>query len=236
MATILIAEDDHAISDLVAYNLERAGHTPLAAYDGLTALEVARRDKPELILLDQMMPGMDGHGVLRELRRDSRTQNIPVIFLTAKAQAEDRIQGLELGADDYVTKPFTPLELLARVNSHLRRYSKYLTAVSGEEQEKSHVYTIGGLELNEETVEVTVDGEAVKLTPMEFKIVQLLIKNPGRVFSADEIYERIWNEKAVNTDTIMVHVRNIREKIEIDPRNPKYLKVVWGVGYKIDKQ
>ena len=128
------------------------------------------------------------------------------------------------------------LELLARVNSHLRRYSKYLTAVSGEEQEKSHVYTIGGLELNEETVEVTVDGEAVKLTPMEFKIVQLLIKNPGRVFSADEIYERIWNEKAVNTDTIMVHVRNIREKIEIDPRNPKYLKVVWGVGYKIDKQ
>ena len=141
-----------------------------------------------------------------------------------------------MGADDYVTKPFTPLELLARVNSHLRRYSKYLTAVSGEEQEKSHVYTIGGLELNEETVEVTVDGEAVKLTPMEFKIVQLLIKNPGRVFSADEIYERIWNEKAVNTDTIMVHVRNIREKIEIDPRNPKYLKVVWGVGYKIDKQ
>ena len=122
------------------------------------------------------------------------------------------------------------------VNSHLRRYSKYLTAVSGEEQEKSHVYTIGGLELNEETVEVTVDGEAVKLTPMEFKIVQLLIKNPGRVFSADEIYERIWNEKAVNTDTIMVHVRNIREKIEINPRNPKYLKVVWGVGYKIDKQ
>ena len=158
------------------------------------------------------------------------------IMLSAKSEEVDKIMGLNMGADDYVTKPFTPLELLARVNSHLRRYSKYLTAVSGEEQEKSHVFTIGGLELNEETVEVTVDGEAVKLTPMEFKIVQLLIKNPGRVFSADEIYERIWNEKAVNTDTIMVHVRNIREKIEIDPRNPKYLKVVWGVGYKIDKQ
>ena len=158
------------------------------------------------------------------------------LMLSAKSEEVDKIMGLNMGADDYVTKPFTPLELLARVNSHLRRYSKYLTAVSGEEQEKSHVYTIGGLELNEETVEVTVDGEAVKLTPMEFKIVQLLIKNPGRVFSADEIYERIWNEKAVNTDTIMVHVRNIREKIEIDPRNPKYLKVVWGVGYKIDKQ
>ena len=143
--------------------------------------------------------------------------------------------GLNMGADDYVTKPFTPLELIARVNSHLRRYSKYLSAVNGE-LTNEHIYTIGGLELNEDTVEVSVDGEPVRLTPMEFKIVQLLIKNPGRVFSADEIYERIWNEKAINTDTIMVHVRNIREKIEIDPKNPKYLKVVWGVGYKIDKQ
>lgn len=134
-----------------------------------------------------------------------------------------------------MTKPFTPLELLARVNSHLRRYSKYLDAVNTEVS-GDHIYTIGGLELNEDTVEVSVDGEPVKLTPMEFKIVHLLIRNPGRVFSADEIYERIWNEKAVNTDTIMVHVRNIREKIEIDPKNPKYLKVVWGVGYKIDKQ
>ena len=174
--------------------------------------------------------------VFKLLGQFTEAEEFPVIMLSAKSEEVDKIMGLNMGADDYVTKPFTPLELLARVNSHLRRYSKYLTAVSGEEQEKSHVYTIGGLELNEETVEVTVDGEAVKLTPMEFKIVQLLIKNPGRVFSADEIYERIWNEKAVNTDTIMVHVRNIREKIEIDPRNPKYLKVVWGVGYKIDKQ
>ena len=156
-------------------------------------------------------------------------------MLSAKSEEVDKIMGLNMGADDYVTKPFTPLELLARVNSHLRRYSKYLSALN-DEGSKDHIYTIGGLELNEDTVEVTVDGEPVKLTPMEFKIVQLLIKNPGRVFSADEIYERIWNEKAVNTDTIMVHVRNIREKIELDPRNPKYLKVVWGVGYKIDRQ
>ena len=183
------------------------------------------------MLLDLMMPGIDGFEVCRRTRQFS---DIPIIFLSAKDDETDRLVGLNIGGDDYVTKPFTPLELLARVNSHLRRYSKYLTAVSGEEQEKSHVYTIGGLELNEETVEVTVDGEAVKLTPMEFKIVQLLIKNPGRVFSADEIYERIWNEKAVNTDTIMVHVRNIREKIEINPKEPRYLKVVWGIGYKFE--
>ena len=171
--------------------------------------------------------------MLMKLR--SMEYEFPVIMLSAKSEEVDKIMGLNMGADDYVTKPFTPLELLARVNSHLRRYSKYLTALK-EEGNKDHIYTIGGLELNEDTVEVTVDGEPVKLTPMEFKIVQLLIKNPGRVFSADEIYERIWNEKAVNTDTIMVHVRNIREKIEIDPKNPKYLKVVWGVGYKIDRQ
>lgn len=179
------------------------------------------------------MPVMDGITMLMKLRETNH--EFPVIMLSAKSEEVDKIMGLNMGADDYVTKPFTPLELLARVNSHLRRYAKYLSVVS-EEGEKEHIYTIGGLELNEDTVEVTVDGEPVRLTPMEFKIVQLLIKNPGRVFSADEIYERIWNEKAVNTDTIMVHVRNIREKIEIDPRNPKYLKVVWGVGYKIDKQ
>ena len=212
---ILIVEDDKEIRDGVEIYLKNQGYQVWKAANGKEGLEIVTREEIHLAILDIMMP---------------------VIMLSAKSEEVDKIMGLNMGADDYVTKPFTPLELLARVNSHLRRYSKYLTAVSGEEQEKSHVYTIGGLELNEETVEVTVDGEAVKLTPMEFKIVQLLIKNPGRVFSADEIYERIWNEKAVNTDTIMVHVRNIREKIEIDPRNPKYLKVVWGVGYKIDKQ
>lgn len=231
---ILIVEDDKEIRDGVEIYLKNQGYQVWKAANGKEGLEIVTREEIHLAILDIMMPVMDGVTMLMKLREQNH--EFPVIMLSAKSEEVDKIMGLNMGADDYVTKPFTPLELLARVNSHLRRYSKYLTAVSGEEQEKYHVYTIGGLELNEETVEVTVDGEAVKLTPMEFKIVQLLIKNPGRVFSADEIYERIWNEKAVNTDTIMVHVRNIREKIEIDPRNPKYLKVVWGVGYKIDKQ
>ena len=222
---ILIVEDDKEIRDGVEIYLKNQGYQVWKAANGKEGLEIVAQEEIHLAILDIMMPVMDGVTMLMKLREQNH-----------EFPDTDKILGLSMGADDYVTKPFTPLELLARVNSHLRRYSKYLTAVSGEEQEKSHVFTIGGLELNEETVEVTVDGEAVKLTPMEFKIVQLLIKNPGRVFSADEIYERIWNEKAVNTDTIMVHVRNIREKIEIDPRNPKYLKVVWGVGYKIDKQ
>ena len=233
---IYCVEDDDNIRELVIYTLETTGLKAKGFAEGTAFMEALAFDTPELILLDIMLPGEDGLELLKKLKNSAKTKDIPVIMVTAKGAEYDKVIGLDSGADDYVTKPFTPLELLARVNSHLRRYSKYLTAVSGEEQEKSHVYTIGGLELNEETVEVTVDGEPVKLTPMEFKIVQLLIKNPGRVFSADEIYERIWNEKAVNTDTIMVHVRNIREKIEIDPRNPKYLKVVWGVGYKIDKQ
>lgn len=231
---ILIVEDDKEIRDGVEIYLKNQGYQVWKAANGKEGLEIVAQEEIHLAILDIMMPVMDGVTMLMKLREQNH--EFPVIMLSAKSEEVDKIMGLNMGADDYVTKPFTPSELLARVNSHLRRYSKYLTAVSGEEQEKSHVYTIGGLELNEETVEVTVDGEAVKLTPMEFKIVQLLIKNPGRVFSADEIYERIWNEKAVNTDTIMVHVRNIREKIEIDPRNPKYLKVVWGVGYKIDKQ
>ena len=218
---ILIVEDDKEIRDGVEIYLKNQGYQVWKAANGKEGLEIVTREEIHLAILDIMMPVMDGVTMLMKLREQNH--EFPVIMLSAKSEEVDKIMGLNMGADDYVTKPFTPLELLARVNSHLRRYSKYLTAVSGEEQEK-------------ETVEVTVDGEAVKLTPMEFKIVQLLIKNPGRVFSADEIYERIWNEKAVNTDTIMVHVRNIREKIEIDPRNPKYLKVVWGVGYKIDKQ
>ena len=157
-------------------------------------------------------------------------------MLSAKSEEVDKIMGLNMGADDYVTKPFQPLELLARVNSHLRRYERYMKMAGTEEvQEEAGVYIVGGLELNENTVEVKVDGEPVKLTPIEFKILQLLIKSPGRVFSTDEIYERVWNEIAINTDTVLVHVRNIREKIEYNPKEPKYLKVVWGVGYKIEK-
>ncbi len=161
--------------------------------------------------------------------------DFPIIMLSAKSEDMDKILGLNIGADDYVTKPFNPLELLARVNSQLRRYSKYLNMVKKDEK-KTNSYAIGGLEVNSDRKEVILDGDVVKVTPIEFKILQLLIKSPGRVFSAEEIYERVWNENAVNTDTVMVHVRNIREKIEIDPKNPKYLKVVWGVGYKIEKQ
>lgn len=230
---ILIVEDDRDIREGIEIYLKNQGYIVFQAADGVEGLSVIEKEDIHLAIVDVMMPRMDGINMMMRVRELG--YEFPVIMLSAKSEEVDKIMGLNMGADDYVTKPFTPLELLARVNSHLRRYSKYLSALK-EDGNKDHIYTIGGLELNEDTVEVSVDGEPVKLTPMEFKIVQLLIKNPGRVFSADEIYERIWNEKAVNTDTIMVHVRNIREKIEIDPRNPKYLKVVWGVGYKIDRQ
>ncbi len=229
---ILIVEDDKEIREGIEIYLRNQGYEVYQAANGREGLSVVGEKEIHLAIVDIMMPVMDGVTMLMKLR--DMGQEFPVIMLSAKSEEVDKILGLNMGADDYVTKPFTPMELLARVNSHLRRYSKYLNATKSENTE--HIYTIGGLELNEETVEVSVDGNPVKMTPMEFKIVQLLIKNPGRVFSADEIYERIWNEKAVNTDTIMVHVRNIREKIEIDPKNPKYLKVVWGVGYKIEKQ
>ena len=230
---ILVVEDDKEIREGVEIYLRNQGYKVSLAANGREGLSVIEAEEIHLAIVDIMMPVMDGVTMLMKLR--AMGQEFPVIMLSAKSEEVDKIMGLNMGADDYVTKPFTPMELLARVNSQLRRYSKYLSATqNGKENE--HIFSIGGLELNEETVEVSVDGNPVKMTPMEFKIVQLLIKNPGRVFSADEIYERIWNEKAVNTDTIMVHVRNIREKIEIDPRNPKYLKVVWGVGYKMEKQ
>lgn len=230
---ILVVEDDNEIRSGVEIYLRNQGYRVVTAANGREGLDIIRREEPHLAIVDIMMPVMDGVTMLMKLRAEN--YEFPVIMLSAKSEEVDKIMGLNMGADDYVTKPFTPLELLARVNSQLRRYKKYLNAV-GAGAENEHVFRVGGLELNEDTVEVTVDDEPVKLTPMEFKIVQLLIRNPGRVFSADEIYERVWNERAVNTDTIMVHVRNIREKIEIDPKNPKYLKVVWGVGYKIEKQ
>lgn len=205
-------------------------HETTVAREGLEAL---KKEEIHLAIIDVMMPRMDGIHMVMQLRK---SYDLPVIMLSAKSEEVDKIMGLNMGADDYVTKPFQPLELLARVNSHLRRYERYLK-MSGSTQKESEgrIYTIGGLELNEDTVEVRVDGEPVRLTPMEFKILLLLIKHPGRVFSADEIYERVWNERAVNTDTVMVHVRNIREKIEYNPKEPKYLKAVWGVGYKIEK-
>ena len=231
---VLVVEDDQEIRDGIGIYLSSQGYQVFKAADGVEGLAVIEKNEIHLAVVDVMMPRMDGITMVMKLRE---THDFPVIMLSAKSEEVDKILGLNMGADDYVTKPFTPLELLARVNSHLRRYSRYLEMVKEKQNAPNeHVYMIGGLELNEDTVELKVDGQPVKMTPMEFKILQLLMKNPGRVFSADEIYERIWNERAVNTDTIMVHVRNIREKIEINPKEPKYLKVVWGVGYKIEKQ
>ena len=205
---IVIVEDDKEIREGVEIYLRSQGYTVFQAENGKEGLAIIEREKIDLAIVDIMMPVMDG--------------------IT-------KVMGLNIGADDYVTKPFTPMELMARVNSQLRRYNRFQEALNKKE-EKERSYMIGGLEVNEDRVEVLVDGRQVKMTPIEFKILLLLIKHPGRVFSAEEIYERVWNEKAVNTETIMVHIRNIREKIEINPKEPKYVKVVWGIGYKMEKQ
>ena len=232
MNHVLIVEDDKEIREGVEIYLKSQGYVVFQAADGVEGLEVIEKEEIHLAIVDVMMPRMDGIQMTVKLREK---YDFPVIFLSAKSEEVDKIMGLNMGADDYVTKPFTPLELLARVNSQLRRYRRFMEKL-GVKEKTQNIHVIGGLELDEERVEVRVDGELVKVTPMEYKILLLLMKNPGRVFSADEIYERVWNERAVNTDTIMVHVRNIREKIEINPKEPKYLKVVWGVGYKIEKQ
>jgi DNA-binding response OmpR family regulator len=230
---ILLVEDDKEIREGVEIYLKSQGYEVFQAADGIEGLKILDQEEIHLAIVDVMMPRMDGITMTVKLREK---YDFPVIILSAKTEV-DKIMGLNIGADDYISKPFTPMELLARVNSQLRRYRKYLDMLEAKElKEKSNIYVIGGLELNEDTVEVTVDGKPAKLTPIEFKILALLMKNPGRVFSAEEIYERVWNERAINTDTIMVHVRKIREKIEINPKEPKYLKVVWGVGYKIEKQ
>ena len=226
---ILIVEDDKEIREGVEIYLKSQGYKVFQARDGVEGLEILDREEIHLAIVGLMMPRMDGIQMTLKLREK---YDFPVIMLSAKSEEVDKITGLGLGADDYVTKPFAPMELMARVNSQLRRYRKFLEKL----EVKGNVHVIGGLEINEDTVEVSVDGSPVKLTPLEYKILLLLAKNPGRVFSADEIYERVWQERAINTDTVMVHVRNIREKIELDPKNPKYLKVVWGVGYKIEKQ
>ena len=232
MNHVLVVEDDKEIREGVEIYLKSQGYEVFQAADGAEGLDVIEREDIHLAIVDIMMPVMDGISMVVKLREK---YDFPVIFLSAKSEEVDKIMGLNMGADDYVTKPFTPMELLARVNSQLRRYRRFMEKL-GDKEENSRIHTIGGLEINEDNVEVTVDGEPVKMTPIEYKILLLLMKNPGRVFSAEEIYERVWNERAINTDTIMVHVRNIREKIEVNPREPKYLKVVWGVGYKIEKQ
>ena len=232
MNHVLVVEDDKEIREGVEIYLKSQGYEVFQAADGVEGLEVIEKEDIHLAIVDIMMPRMDGISMVVKLREKYDFQ---VIFLSAKSEEVDKIMGLNMGADDYVTKPFTPMELLARVNSQLRRYRRFMERL-GDKEENSRIHTLGGLEINEDYVEVTVAGGPVKMPPIEYKILLLLMKNPGRVFSAEEIYERVWNERAINTDTIMVHVRNIREKIEVNPREPKYLKVVWGVGYKIEKQ
>ena len=229
---VLVVEDDEQIRDGIEIYLKSQGYEVSKAADGIEGLAILKEKEVHLAIIDVMMPRMDGIHMVMRLRKE---YDFPVIMLSAKSEEVDKIMGLNMGADDYVTKPFQPLELLARVNSHLRRYKRFLELTGQGNETPENVYRIGGIELNEDAKEVLVDGESVKMTPMEFKILALLMRSPGRVFSAEEIYERVWNERAINTDTVMVHVRKIREKIEYNPKEPKYLKVVWGVGYKIEK-
>lgn len=230
--TILVVEDEQEIANAIAIYLKNQGYQVLIASNGQEGLELFEKHPIELAIIDVMMPVMDGITMVIKLREN---YDIPVIMLSAKSEDIDKITGLNMGADDYMTKPFVPMELIARVNSHLRRYHRFLNLAKNN-TDTSHVKVIGGIELNEDTKEVFVDGTLTKLTPIEFKILDLFMSNPGIVFSSDTIYEKVWNDIAINSDTVMVHIRNLREKIELDPKNPRYIKVVWGVGYKIEKQ
>lgn len=230
--TVLVVEDEIEICDAIEIYLKTQGYRVLKAHNGQEGLDIVSRETIHLAIVDIMMPVMDGIAMTMKIREN---YDFPIIMLSAKSEDIDKITGLNIGADDYVTKPFVPMELLARVSSQLRRYSKYLNIVK-DQQHTENSYVVGGLELNLDTKQVTVEGKPVKVTPIEFKILQLLMEYPGKVFSADNIYESVWQEDAISTDTVMVHVRNLREKIEIDPKNPRYLKVVWGIGYKIEKQ
>lgn len=228
---ILIVEDDEDIAFAVKEYLISQGYVVSLAANGKEGLDQIGHQKIDLAIVDVMMPVMDGIAFVMTARK---AHDFPIIMLSAKSEETDKILGLNMGADDYVTKPFRPLELLARVNSQLRRQRRMAESLNPAVNQ--NVLIVGGLTMNTMTHEFTVDDTPVKLTPIEHKILHLLLSNPGRVFSADDIYERVWNEVAINTDTIMVHVRKIREKIEIDSKNPQYLKVVWGVGYKIEDQ
>ena len=229
MYTILVCDDDREIVDAIEIYLMQEGYQILKAYNGKEALDILKKQTVHLLILDLMMPELDGIHAMMEIRKKS---SIPIIVLSAKSQDSDKILGLNIGADDYITKPFNPLELVARVKSALRRYTSLGTM---QEKEEEHIYRTGGLMVNDDRKEVTVDGEPVKLTRIEYNILLLLISNKGKVFSIDEIYERIWKEEAFFADnTVTVHIRHIREKIEIDPKNPRYLKVLWGIGYKVE--
>jgi len=226
---ILVVDDDKAITDAIEVYLTNEKYNIFKAYDGLQALNVLQNEDIHLVLMDIMMPNMNGTRATIKIREEKQ---IPIIMLSAKSEDTDKILALNFGADDYITKPFNPLELIARVNSQIRRYTKFSPL-----KENTNVITIGGIELNKESKEVSAEGVNVKLTPLEFKILTLLMDNPNRVFSIEEIYERVWNEPAFNNvDTVTVHIRRIREKIEINSKEPKYLKVVLGIGYKFEKQ
>lgn len=230
MNRILVCDDEREIVDAIEIYLLQEGYQVVKAYNGEEALEILTKEEIHLLIMDIMMPGLDGIRTTMKIRENS---SIPIIFLSAKSQDADKILGLNIGADDYITKPFNPLELVARAKSQLRRY----TQLGNLAVENKQIYQAGGLVINDDTKEVTVDGEGVKLTPIEYNILLLLVKNQGRVFSIQQIYENIWEEEAIGADnTVAVHIRHIREKIEINPREPRYLKVVWGVGYKIEKQ
>lgn len=230
MYNILVCDDDKEIVEAIEIYLSQEGYHILKAYDGMEALDILEKEEVNLLILDVMMPRMDGIRATLKIREKN---SIPIIILSAKSEDADKILGLNVGADDYVTKPFNPLELVARVKSQLRRYNQLGGSVK-EDQDK--IYEAGGLRINDDLKEVTVDGEPVKMTPIEYNILLLLMKNQGRVFSISQIYESIWNEEAIGADnTVAVHIRHIREKIEINPKEPRYLKVVWGVGYKIEK-
>ena len=230
MSKILIVEDEESIADLEKDYLELSGFEVEIENQGDTGLVRAVKENFDLLILDLMLPEVDGFEICREVREK---KDIPIIMVSAKKDDIDKIRGLGLGADDYMTKPFNPLELTARVKSQLRRYTQLGSTIDKSNQA---VYAVGGLSIDDEQKEVTVDGEPVRLTPIEYNILLLLVKNQGKVFSIDQIYESIWNEDAIGVDnTVAVHIRHIREKIEINPKEPRYLKVVWGVGYKIEK-
>ena len=227
---IVVVDDEREIADVIELYLQNDQYTVYKFYTGQEALDCIFQKKIDLAILDVMLPDIDGFQILKKIREK---YTFPVIMLTAKTEYMDKITGLTMGADDYIPKPFNPLELVARVKSHLRRY----TQLGNLNAENNAVFRTGGLVINDDTKEVTVDDEPVKLTPIEYNILLLLVKNQGRVFSINQIYESIWEEEAIGADnTVAVHIRHIREKIEINPKEPRYLKVVWGVGYKIEKQ
>ena len=232
MYNILVCDDDKEIVKAIEIYLSKEGYNILKAYNGMEALDVLKRnDNIHLIILDIMMPKLDGIETANIIRKD---KSIPIIMLSAKSEDYDKISGLDNGADDYVTKPFNPLELIARVNSQIRRYTRLGSMI--EKQEDSNIYKSGDLVINDREKIVEVDGKEVKLTPTEYNILKFLIKNKGIVYSIEQIYENVWEEESYGAENIIaVHIRHIREKIEINPREPKYLKVIWGIGYKIEK-